>query len=250
MTIRLRTLAALALGLCAADAHALTADEIIAKTDEAMNRAQDQTIDWEVINQEPGKKEPKTMAFTSTVKGPLALTDFSAPADLKGTRVLVLGRQQMYIYLPQYNKVRRVASHTTQQGFMGTTFSFDDMNASRLGDVYSATLVSEDGATANLTLTAKPDAGAPYAKAEVVIDLKMFHPLSMKYYNEGGQHVKTETRSGYDCNEQHDVCLAASMKMEDLTREGAWTELKRVGWKLNTGVDDEVFTTRNLQRGE
>ncbi len=248
MTFRL--CATLVASLFAGNAFALTADEIIAKTDEAMNRAEDQTIDWKVVNQEPGKKDPKIMAFTSTVKGPLALTDFSEPADLKGTRVLVLGRQQMYIYLPQYNKVRRVASHTTQQGFMGTTFSFDDMNASQLGDVYTAVLDSEDGKTASLTMTAKPDAGAPYAKAEIVIDLKMFHPLSMKYYNDKGQHVKTETRSGYECNEEHNVCLAASMKMEDLTRDGAWTDLQRVGWKLNTGVDDDVFTTRNLQRGE
>ena len=245
-----RLTAILATCLFAGNANALTADEIVRNMDEAMNRAEDQTIDWEVINQEPGKKDPKLMAFTSTVKGPLALTDFSAPADLKGTRVLILGRQQMYIYLPQYSKVRRVASHTTQQGFMGTTFSFDDMNAGQFGDVYDAKLESEDGKVAQLTLTAKPDAGAPYAKAELKVDLEMFHPLEFKYFNDKGQHVKTETRSGYECNEEANVCLGGSHKMEDLTREGAWTELKRVGWKLNTGVDDDVFTTRNLQRGE
>ena len=117
-------------------------------------------------------------------------------------------------------------------------------------DIYDATLDSEDGSVAKLTMTAKPDAGAPYPKAEVTVDLKMFHPLELKYYNDKGQHVKTETRSGYECNEEANVCLGGSHKMEDHTRDGAWTELKRVGWKLNTGIDDDVFTTRNLQRGE
>ena len=29
----------------------------------------------------------------------------------------------MYVYLPAYNKIRRVASHASNQGFMGTMFS-------------------------------------------------------------------------------------------------------------------------------
>lgn len=250
-----RTLFALALGLMSTAAHALTAEEVISRTDAAMNRAKDQTIGWTVTNMEPGKKEAKSMAFTATVAGEKKLTEFSAPADLNGTRVLVLDRTQMYIYLPQYEKVRRVASHTTQQGFMGTTFSYDDMNTNRFADVYDAKLISEDGKVAKLELTSKKDAAtgaalAPYAKAEVEIDLTMNHPLVLKYFNAEGVHVKTETRSAYDCNAEHDVCLPGSMKMEDLTRAGAWTELKRISWQLNTGVSEDVFTTRNLQRGE
>lgn len=236
------------LTLVSASAFAGDAATIVAQADEAMNRAEDQIIDWKVVNQEPGKSDPKVMAFTSTVMGAKALTSFSAPADLKGTRVLVLGRQQMYIYLPDFGKVRRVASHTTQQGFMGTTFSFDDMNTSRFADIYDAKLVSEDGDKATLELTSKGE--APYAKAVVVIDTTMGHPLEMKYYNDKGQHVKTEIRSKYDCNDEHNVCLPGVMRMEDHTREGAWTELQRQSWQLNTGVDEDVFTTRNLQLGD
>jgi len=236
--------------LLSSSAMAMDAVEMIAETDAAMNRAQDQIIDWKVVNQEPGKGDPKLMTFTSTVMGPKTLTSFSAPADLKGTRVLVLGRQQMYIFLPAYNKVRRVASHTTQQGFMGTTFSFDDMNTSRFGDIYNAKIVSEDGAKAVLELTPKAEGEAPYARVELTLDLKMFHPLEMKYYNEKDAHVKTETRSKYACNEEHNVCLGGVLRMDDHTRDGAWTELQRVGWKLNTGVEEDVFSTRNLQRGE
>lgn len=229
-------------------AWAADAGEVIASADEAMNRAQDQIIDWKVVNQEPGKSEPKVMVFTSTVRGAKALTSFSAPPDMKGTRVLVLGRQQMYIYLPAYGKVRRVASHTTQQGFMGTTFSFDDMNTSRFGDIYDAKKVSEEGTTVTLELTSKGE--APYAKAEVQFDTTMGHPLQMKYYNDKGQHVKTETRSKYDCNEEFNVCLPGVIRMEDHTRDGAWTELQRQDWKLNTGVSEDVFSTRTLQLGD
>lgn len=230
-----------------APAHALTGDEIVSKMDDAMSRYGDIRIDWTVLNMLPGAAKPGQMTFTATVKGGKALTDLTSPADIKGTRVLVLARNQMYVYLPQYGKVRRVASHTTNQGFMGTTFSFDDMNAGRFGDVYDAELLSE-GEVHRVQLTAKPDSSAPYARIELTVDGTLFVPLEMKYFNEKGLHTKTETRSGYECRE--DVCLGGSHKMVDHTRPGAWTELVRGEWALNTGLSDDLFTTRNLARGD
>ena len=231
----------------AAPSHALTGEEALAKVDAAMNAYTDIRIAWTVLNSPPGAPKPGKMAFTATVKEGKALTDFTHPPDLKGTRVLVLARNQLYIFLPQYGKVRRVASHTTNQGFMGTTFSFDDMNAGLFGDVYDAKLLSE-GETIQLELTAKPEAGAPYARVELDVDPTMFVPLQMKYFNDKGQHIKTETRSNYECREG--VCLGGNHKMVDHTREGAWTELVRGEWTLNAGVPDDLFTTRSLARGD
>jgi len=234
--------------LLAAPALAADANTIMAEADAAMNRADDQTITWQIVNMKPGAKEPENMLFVSQVKKTKTLTSFDEPANLKGTRVLVLARSQMYIYLPQYQKVRRIASHVTKQGFMGTSFSQADMNSS-FGDVYDATLVSEADGQAVLELKAKPDSDAPYAKAMVTIDTEMDHPLELKYFNDKGENVKTEKRTEYECNDEHNVCLAGVMRMEDHTRS-AWTELRRKGWELNSGLSDDVFTTRNLQRGE
>ena len=230
----------------ASTAMAGDAASILAETDAAMVRAEDQTITWKIVNQKPGAKAPEHMVFVSQVKKSKTLTSFSEPANLKGTRVLVLARNQMYIYLPQYQKVRRIASHVTKQGFMGTSFSQADMNTS-YGDVYSPTLISEGEGKAVLELAAKPDSDAPYAKALVTLDTEMDQPLELKYFNDEGENIKTETRSGYEC--QDNVCLANVIRMEDHTR-GAWTELHRQEWQLNTGLSDDVFTTRNLQRGE
>jgi len=225
---------------------AADAATIMAEADAAMVRAEDHTITWKIVNQKPGAKAPEHMQFVSQIKKAKTLTSFTEPANLKGTRVLVLARNQMYIYLPQYQKVRRIASHVTKQGFMGTSFSQADMNAS-FGDVYTPTLVSEGDGKAVLELKAKADTDAPYAKALVTLDTEMDQPLELKYFNEDGENIKTETRSGYEC--QDNVCLAAVIRMEDHTR-GAWTELQRQDWTLNGGLSDDLFTTRNLQRGE
>jgi outer membrane lipoprotein-sorting protein len=220
---------------------------LLAACDEAMTRAEDQTISWKITNQEPGKADPKNMAFTVQLKGAKTLTSFTEPADLNGTRVLVQSRAQMYIWLPQYNRMRRIASHVTQQGFMGTTYSYEDMGGFSYSDVYDAALTSEAEGTAVLTLTPKTDAEAPYAKVELTIDTESKLPQVIKNYNDKGVHVKTETRTEYGC--QGDVCVAGLMKMEEHTRE-AWTELRRVGWEVNSGLSDDTFSVRNLQRGE
>ncbi|MBT3221618.1 MAG: outer membrane lipoprotein-sorting protein [Proteobacteria bacterium] len=229
-------------------ANPLSAGQIIADVDEAMNRADDQTIGWDLVHQEPGQKAPRTMAFVAHVRDALNLTSFTFPADLKGTRVLTLSRTQMYIYLPAYEKVRRIASHVTQQGFMGTNYSYEDISMSHLGDIYEGEVLSEDNSSWVLRLKPKQDTKAPYAKVLVTIDKSLKLPNELQYFNAKDTHLKTESRLDYECRDE--VCLAQVLRMEDHTRANSWTELRRSSWAVNPGLDDEVFTVRSLQRGE
>ena len=226
----------------------LSAGQIIAEVDEAMNQADDQTIGWNLVHQEPGQKSPRTMAFVAQVRDALNLTSFTAPADLKGTRVLTLSRTQMYIYLPAYEKVRRIASHVTQQGFMGTNYSYEDVSMSRLGDIYEGEILSEDESSWILQLHPRQDVEAPYAKVLVTVDKALKLPNRLQYFNSKDTHLKTEDRLDYECRDK--VCLAQVLRMEDHTRANSWTELRRDSWQVNTGLDDELFSVRNLQRGE
>jgi hypothetical protein len=225
----------------------MDAAAILAKLDDNMNQSSDQKLEWEVTTQEPGKKSAREMAFSVHLKGDKTLTEFSAPGDIKGTRVLVLSRSQMYIYLPAYRKVRRIASHVTQQGFMGTTYSHADMSASRFGDVYTGKLQSETETDWVLELAPIPDKEAAYAKVVMTIAKEKHLPKELKYFNDKGEHIKTETRDGYDC--KGTICNPTVLKMTDHTRNGAWTELRCTTWDANIGIEDDLFTVRTLQRG-
>jgi len=230
------------------DALAGDPAEVLAKMDRAMSASEDLFLRYDVINQEPGKKEPRKMAFTTKVKGEKSLTEFEAPADLKGTRVLVLSRSQMYVYLPAYRKVRRIASHVTQQGFMGTTYSHDDMSSAPLGEVYQAVKVlAESDAEWEVELAPKPETEAPYPKAIVTVNKTTKQPTTLKYFNDKGVNIKTEVRSEFNC--EGEVCVPGVLRMEDHTRNGAWTEMRRTDYKINPGFSVDVFTTRYLQRG-
>jgi len=246
--MRLISTALIAIGLAfSSSSFAMDAAAILAKLDSNMNQSQDQLLEWEVVTQEPGKKTPREMAFSVQLKGDKTLTEFNAPGDIKGTRVLVLSRSQMYIYLPAYRKVRRIASHVTQQGFMGTTYSHADMSASRFGDVYTGAIQSESETEWILELKPIAEKEAPYARVVMSITKDKHLPKELKYFNDKDEHIKTESRGGYDC--QGTICNPTILRMTDHSRNGAWTELRCTSWKANVGLEDDVFTVRTLQRG-
>ena len=109
-------------------AHAETpGDKVIKQMDESMTRAKDQHFIHRVVTQEPGKAQ-RTLVMDVRIKGDeWRRIDFTDPGDIKGMKILILSLDQTYVYLPAFRKVRRVAGHAKEQGFMGTTFSHDEM---------------------------------------------------------------------------------------------------------------------------
>ena len=227
------------------DAHADAAgDKAVAAVDSAINRAKTQYLEYEALNQTPDKPDRK-LSLAVWIKEDIRLTEFLAPSDVKGTKVLIISPTQMWIYLPAFKKVRRVASHTTDQGFMGMTFSQDDLSLSSYGKWYEGKVASDDGKNEKLVLTPKKDQAPPYAKIEITAEKARNLPLEMKYYNASGTLLKTETRSNYTC--EKDICAPAELKMVDHTKGGQSTVLSRKAWKPNVAVADSKFTKRALE---
>ena len=239
LSLAVATCAVLAPG---AAAHADPAgDAVLAKMDAAMNKHKTLMFDYEIVNKEANKDE-KTMAMSVKLKGEKRFTEFSAPGDMKGTKVLILSPTQMWVYLPAFGKVRRIASHTKDQGFLGLTFSQDDMATTAYSPIYSAAVASEDAAAWKLTLTPK-GADAPYAKIEVTVLKDKVVPSELRYFNAEGKNVKTEVRTGYSC--EGDVCTPGELKMTDNVKN-QWTKLTAKSRKVNVEISDDVFSQRNL----
>lgn len=239
-------LAASALALMAhgGDARADGAgDKVLAAMDGAMNRAKTQFFEYEVVNQEPGKGERK-LGLQVRLKGDKRFTEFTAPADMKGTKVLILSSTQMYVFLPSFGKVRRIASSVSDQGFMGMTFSQDDLANQAYGASYSAAVGAETPADYKLVVTPKAGQTTPYAKLEITVGKEKMLPTEIKYFNAAGTNVKTETRSGYTC--EGNVCTPGELKMVDNTKGGASTKMTRVKWKVNEEMSDDLFSKRSL----
>ncbi len=227
-------------GIASADA---AGDKALAGMDGALNRAKTQFFEYEVINQEPGKGDRK-LGLQVRLKGDKRFTEFTAPADMKGTKVLIMSPTQMYVYLPSFGKVRRIASSVSDQGFLGMTFSQDDLASQSYGSLYEARIGSETPAEYKLVLTPKAGQTTPYAKIEVTLGKEKMLPSELKYFNVGGTNVKTETRTGYTC--EGDVCTPAELKMVDNTKGFASTKMVRTKWKVNEAMSDDLFSKRAL----
>ncbi|MFT3754921.1 MAG: outer membrane lipoprotein-sorting protein [Pseudoxanthomonas sp.] len=216
-------------------------DKALLQMEEAMNRAKTQSLDYDVANQEPGQAEKK-LGISFRSKGEKYRIDWTAPADLKGTKTLCLSPTQMYVYLPAFGKVRHIASSATDQGFMGMTFLLSDF-ASRYTGQYAATTTASSATEVNLVATPKPGQDAPYAKIEFTIAKDRMQPTTIRYFNASGTNTRTLTLSNYTC--QGNICTATEQKMVDNTKN-AWTKLLRKTWKVNENISDDYFSQRAL----
>jgi hypothetical protein len=244
--IALLSLLALVLAALPAPARAETVGEKALRLhDEANTRAKDQAFEYDVITQEPGKAKT-TITMKVKVKKDKRFIEFTSPGDIKGMKVLVESLTQMYVYLPAYHKVRRVASHTRSQGFMGTALSQDDMSITTYLDVYAPKLIRETKAEWVLELIRRPGKTHPYPRVEMAVRKDNHHPAWISLFNDKGVKLKSEARSEYSC-QPGNLCTARVMRMTDYTRNGLWTDLIRTAWKTNTGAPDGDFTPRALQ---
>jgi hypothetical protein len=221
-----------------AGAKALTA------TEAAMNKARSHYFEYEATTQEQGKAEKKSN-INVWIKGEKRLAAFTAPADLKGTKLLILSPAEMYAYLPAFGKVRRIASHTTDQGAFGMAFSQSDLATQKYSDSYTAKQDSATDKEVKLSLTPLSGRSTPYSRIQLTITRDKNVPVEIKYYGSDGKPMKTETRSGYTC--AGDVCTPGALQMVDHTKN-LTTKLTRKTWKANEPIGDDVFSKRNLEK--
>ncbi len=233
-------------GLCGAKALAdERGDELLRKLDTALGKAEDQFYEYQCITREAGKPESR-MLFQMVSKGTqFRRVEFLAPGDMKGMRVLVRSVSQMYVYLPAYRRVRRVASHVKHQGFFNTAFSHDEMALVSYSEHYMSTGVVETPTHWKIAAIRRPDSSAAYDKLTIMVSKENKQPTEIVYFDAKGTKLKTETRSDFLCRQE--ICVPKEIKMVDHTRGDVTSTLVREKWEVNTGVKDSFFTVRALQ---
>lgn len=167
--------------------------------------------------------------------------------EVKGMSMLILDRDNAFIYLPGYKKVRRVATHGMSQTFAGSTFTNDDMAATTWADIWDAKLIREDETMYVLECTPKAGKNVEYAKAIVYVGKEQFSQEKVEYYNAKGELIKlyenAEPKQWTPTMRRHSL-----VTMTDV-RTGHKTELIVKKMEVNKGLEDSIFTTRNLQWG-
>lgn len=241
-TIKLISLVAIfALGSMA---NAQNAATILKKVAATLNAPKDQTLLESVeIIAKGGSVKKRTLQIQQ--KGDdLRLIRFTAPASVAGVSFLSLGEDRLYLYLPAFRKVRRIASHARNENFMGTDFSYEDLSETAYDQKYSATLQQEDENYWTLKLMPKPNKKTSYSYLLMKIDKATNIPVYSELYDSDGLVKKMEMS---DVKKINGYLTAGMIKMTTV-KSGHQTIIRLQEAKFDQGLSDKLFTERNLKR--
>jgi hypothetical protein len=194
--------------------------------------------------------------------GDRLLIRFTFPNDIRGTSFLVWEHpsieDERFLFLPSLGRVRRIAGTETQDSFVGSDFTYEDIGGREFDD-YTYRFAGSDGSTASWT----PPGGGPARPAwRLESSLKdgsgQFPRVVSEILKDNFVVVRAEIYNRR--NERQKVYSVR--KLEQI--EGVWTvmdsgmadALERTGTELlveqvdyNVGLKEADFSRRALERG-
>ncbi len=200
-----------------------------------------------VIHNKTGKKNIKFTLYNRP--GWTRLMKFTDPGDIRGQMVLVLSRKVMYVYLPAYKRVRRIAGHVRNQGFMGSGMTFDDMAIGSWSGDYNAKFLKEEPKHWYIKLTPKKGKNVAFPQLWMKIEKNMKQAVEIRYLSKKGRLLRTQTFTNWSCEKKDKHCTPKRVRMVDHRRGNHKTDLLLLESEFNRGIPSRYFTVRHLMRG-
>ncbi|MDB4966025.1 MAG: Outer rane lipoproteinsorting protein [Myxococcales bacterium] len=226
-----------------------TAPELLVKIDQALNAFKDAVFESKLVMKQPNGSI-REYVFTTYQKFPSKrLVRFSAPGDVKGMGVLIESAETMYVFLPGFQRVRRMGTHIKNQSFMGSDFSFEDMAEIAYGTIYDAKLVGSDEKNWILELNAKAGQDLEFPKIKLWADKSMYQPTKLEYYDATGKNLKTQLRLDYAKDSPRHF-QPGKVVIIDHRRNDHESQIVFTSTKIDSGLSDDIFSVRSLVRGQ
>lgn len=186
---------------------------------------------------------------------------FLSPADVKDTGFLSYDYDDdskdddQWLYLPALKKTKRIASSDKSSSFMGTDFTYADMNERHISN-YSYKLIKEDTVNGNkvwlieaVPITEKEKEETGYTKSWLFVRQDNFVVIrAINWLDKGGKMKYMDTKK----LEQIDgiwvateITMATKKDKETLHQ----TIMRSKNVKFNQPQPDDTFTTRRLEKG-
>ncbi|MFH1437434.1 MAG: outer membrane lipoprotein-sorting protein [Pseudomonadota bacterium] len=174
------------------------------------------------------------------------LMRYLAPPPSKGIGVLTLeGGDNIWVYFPDSDDLRKIASSARNQSVEGSDFTYEDMATTAMSKKYEPVLDGEeevDGIPCH-KLELKPLKKSMYSKLVIWVDKSNYAARKIEYYDKKRNHEKTLRLK--DLKQVKGVWVARELVMENHKR-GSKTTIKVQKIKINPDIDAGIFTTKNL----
>lgn len=184
-----------------------------------------------------------------------SLITFRSPADVEGTRFLSWTYDEpgkdddKWLYVPSMKKVRRISGAANNDFFMGSDFTYDDIDMGRRNiskDTHTLLGEEKHGEYDCWKVESIPvDKDDPVVRRVVWIDKKTLLVVHLEYYEKKGL---TRVYDVLKLQEQQGFWSVQSAQMNNIADEHK-TLMEFGPFTYDQGLEDSLFQVAVLQRG-
>lgn len=181
-----------------------------------------------------------------------SFVEFESPADVAGTRFLSVeeksGGTEQFIYLPAFKKVKRIVGAQRNQSFMGTDFSYADLEGRKVEDSTWSKLPDEPirGEDCHVIEGVPKSADDQYGRVRLWVHKKTSVPLRGEFYDRTGKEL--EKRLDVQKLQSKDGRWITTESVMETPKEGSSTRLKVASIDLKTEIPEAALTRQALER--
>jgi hypothetical protein len=179
---------------------------------------------------------------------------FLSPPDIQGTAFLLVEQKDraddQWLYLPALKRTRRIAGTQKSGSFMGSDFTYADMESRDVGKHLWKKLADEKVGSADcyhLESTPRDPKDEAYARSEIWVHKETWLPLKVKFFDKrGAALLKTLFIEEFKKIEGRFLVTKAVMRN---TKKGSSTRLEVESIDLKTEVPASALTVEALPKG-
>jgi len=231
------------------DLYALTAKEIIEKSDSIMQGTTQVSLNTITIKT---KRWTRSMELKSYMirKEKKSFSEILSPKKDAGNRFLLIDNL-MWHYVPKIAKTIKITPSMMMQSWMGSDFTNDDIvKESSIIHDYTHEIESEETRNGlecyKILLTPKENVAVVWGKLIYYVKKNDLLAVSVEYYNEHGVLKKQLDYSDY--KKMDDRVIPTKMKMQTIGKIDKYTLMEINAVLFDKPIPDSFFTLQNLKR--
>ena len=228
----------------------LTVDQIMDKMDETEpNYTTQKTISEMILSDKDGKEEIREMImFSQKVENDQTntLVRFLSPKSVKGVTLLNINDgEKIYLFMPAYNKPRRIAGSSKGDEFMGTGLSYEDMSMDYEDEEYEKTLLEETDDKYIIEVLPS-DEDSSYEKIILHVDKINFYAREVEFYETINELTKTLTINKIKIDDK-DKVTPMEIEFTDMEEEDK-TKIVMKEIEYDIELSSSFFSIRTLSK--
>lgn len=227
----------------------LTADEIIDKVKENQVQYENSKTMAEMILIDKNDKleEREIIMFEKEENDRISiLMRFLSPKSVEGVTLLSIDNgDRIYLYMPAYQKPRRISGSSKQENFMGTDFSYEDLSMDYQREEYLKNLLEETDKQFLIEVI-PDDEEVSYLKFVLYIDKTDFYVEKIEFYDLDEQLTKTLEIKEVQIDENGKITPIKIELNNMIDHHQTKMNIKEIEYDLD--LSSSFFSIRTLQK--